>query len=99
MRALSFAKQEFYIVVLNFFIYFYACGCFMHMQKNTYFYAYAYVCVYTPCTCIAFRGQGRAPDPLHLELWAAVDAENQTQNLWKSGQCFLTTELSLLPRL
>lgn len=46
-QALSFAQQEFYVVVLNFFIYFYACGCFMHMQKNTYFYAYACVCLYT----------------------------------------------------
>lgn len=67
-QALSFAQQEFYIVVLNFFIYFYVCGCFMHIQKNTYFYACACVCAYTPCTCIAFRGQGRAPQPLHLEL-------------------------------
>lgn len=48
-------------------------------------------CVYTTFKLGASRGQKRVSDPLELELDRVVSrcvgAANQTQVLWRNGQC------------
>ena len=86
-QALSFAQQEFYVVVLNFFIYFYACGCFMHMQKIRIFMRMP-VCVFIHHVhALPSEARGGHLIPCIWSCELSVEAENQTQILWKSGQC------------
>ena len=62
-------------------------------------FAYMYVCVLH--VCLYPRRPEKDVGSLKLELQTVVshhmEAGNQTQDLWKSSQCFLTAEPSPQP--
>lgn len=47
----------------------------------------AYMCPHTNCMSGVRRSQKRELDPLELVVSHHVGTGNQTQDLWKSGQC------------
>lgn len=89
-QALSFAQQEFFIVVLNFF-HLLLCMWVFYAYAKKYVFLCVCLCVYMVCVhhvhALPSEARGGHLIPCIWSCELPVEAENQTQILCKSGQC------------